>query len=119
MPKVRALRPANSWSKVARALGRLGSPDRAWTADRLVAEGLADRALIAPAPRKPPKDDILLVIAGIKGADPDLGLRAIAARLEEMRIRTTRGGTSRSASSVKALLDRAERFSLVRPAVKS
>jgi len=126
MPKVRALRPANSWGKVARALGRLGSPDRPWTADRLaravhrlVAEGLADRVLIEPAPRKPPKDDILLVIAGIKGADPNLSLRAIAARLEEMRIRTPRGGTSWSASSVKALLDRAERFGLVMPPVVS
>jgi len=120
MPKVRALRPANSWGKVARALGRLGSPDRPWTADRLaravhrlVAEGLAERVLIEPAPRKPPKDDILLVVAGIKGADPGLSLRAIAARLEEMRIRTPRGGTTWSASSVKALLDRAERFELV------
>ncbi|WP_431857790.1 recombinase family protein [Azospirillum sp.] len=122
MPKVRALRPANAWGKVARALGRLGSPDRPWTADRLsravhrlVAEGLAERTLIEPAPRKPPKDDILLVIAGIKGADPALSLRAIAARLEEMRVRTPRGGTSWSASSVKALLDRAERFGLVTP----
>ncbi|MFC5311203.1 recombinase family protein, partial [Azospirillum rugosum] len=35
MPKVRAQRPGNSWATVARALGRLGSPDRPWTADRL------------------------------------------------------------------------------------
>jgi hypothetical protein len=103
------MRPANSWGKVARALSRLGSPDRPWTADRLsravrrlVSEGLAEPALIEPAPRKPPKDDILLVIAGIKGADPDLSLRAVASRLEEMRIRAPRGGTNWSASSVKA-----------------
>jgi len=32
MPKVRALRPQHSWGRVARALGRLGSPDRPWTA---------------------------------------------------------------------------------------
>jgi DNA invertase Pin-like site-specific DNA recombinase len=123
MPRVRAMRPANSWGKVARALGRLGSPDRPWTADRLsravrrlVSEGLAEPVLIEPAPRRPPRDDILLVIAGIKGAGPDLSLRAIATRLEEMRIRAPRGGTSWSASSVKALLDRAERFDLVTPA---
>ena len=121
LPKVRALRPANSWDKTARALGRLGSPDRAWTADRLsravrrlVAEGLAEPALIEPAPRKPPKDDILLVIAGIKGAAPDLSLRAIAARLEEMRISPPRRGATWSASSVKAQLDRAERLGLVK-----
>jgi len=83
---------------------------------RLVPEGLAEPALIEPAPRRPPKDDILLVIAGIRGADPDLSLRAIASCLEEMRIRAPRGGTSWSASSVRALLDRAERFGLVTPA---
>src|SRR4051812_47656971 len=123
MPKVRAMRPANSWGRVVRALGRLGSPDRPWTADRLsravrrlVSEGLAEPALIEPAPRGPPKDDILLVVAGIRGADPDTSLRTIASRLEEMRIRALRGGTSWSASSVKALLDRAERFGLVTPA---
>lgn len=122
MPKVRALRPANSWDKVAKALGTLGSPGQPWTADRLsravrrlVAEGLADPALVGPAPRKPPKDDVLLVVAGIRGADPKISLRAIAARLEEMRIRTPRQGTRWSASSVKALLDRAERMGLVAP----
>jgi len=31
MPRVRAMRPAHSWGKVAWALGRLGSPDRPWT----------------------------------------------------------------------------------------
>lgn len=126
LPKVRALRPAHSWGKVAKSLGWLGSPDQPWTADRLsravrrlVAEGLVEPALIEPAPRKPPKDDILLVIAGIKGADPEISLRAIAARLEDMRIRTPRGGTTWSASSVKALLDRAERTGLVPPTGKA
>lgn len=121
LPKVRALRPAKSWSTVAKALGPLGSPDHPWTADRLsravrrlVAEGLAEPALIEPAPRKPPKDDILLMVAGIKGADPDLSLRAIAARLENLHIRTPRRGTTWSASSVKAVLDRAEQAGLVR-----
>ena len=121
LPKVRALRPGNSWGRVARALGRLGSPDRPWTADRLsravrrlVAEGLAEPELVTPAPRKPPKDDILLVVAGIQGADPTISLRAIAARLEKMRIRTPRRGTTWSASSVKALLDRAKQQGLLR-----
>lgn len=123
MPRVRALRPGKSWGAVAKALGRLGSPEQPWTADRLsravrrlVAEGLAEPGLIGPAPRKPPKDDVLPVIAGIKGTDPAISLRAIAARLEEMRIRPPRGGTAWSASSVKALLDRAERSGLVTPA---
>lgn len=78
LPKVRALRPAKSWGSVAKSLGRLGSPDQPWTADRLsravrrlVAEGLAEPELIDPAPRKPPKDDILLVIAGDQGSRPE------------------------------------------------
>ena len=123
LPKVRSLRPAHSWAKVAKSLGRMGSPDRPWTAERLsravhrlVAEGLAEPELIRHAPRKPPKDDLLLVIAGIKGADPSLSLRAIAARLEEMHIRTPRRGSSWSASSVKSLLDRAEKLGLLKPA---
>lgn len=122
IPKVRALRPAHSWEQVARALGRLGSPDRPWTADRLaravrrlVAEGLVEPALIQRAPRKAPRDDVLLVAAGIRNADPDLSLRAIARRLCELRIRPARGGGTWSASSVKALLDRAERLGLVKP----
>lgn len=120
LPKVRTLRPGSSWAKVAKALGRLGSPDRPWTADRLsravrrlVQEGLVEPELVAPAVRKPPKDDLLLVIAGIKGADPTISLRAIAARLEALRIRTPRRGTAWSASSVKALVDRAERQGLI------
>lgn len=124
LPKVRALRPATPWSAAAKALGNLGSPDRPWTADRLsravhrlVAEGLAEPALIESAPRKPPKDDVLLVVAGIKGADPAISLRAIAARLEDMRIPPPRRGASWSASSVKALLERARRLGLVAPPV--
>lgn len=77
---------------------------------------MVEAALIEPAPRRPPKDDILLVIAGIKGADPEISLRAIAARLEELCIRTPRGGTKWSASSVKNLLDRAKEQRLMRDA---
>lgn len=120
MPTVRRLRPARSWGAVAKALGRLGSPERAWTAERLAravrrltAEGLADAGLSAPAPRAPPREDALSVVAAIRGADPTISLRAVAARLEEMRIRTPRGATTWSASSVKALLARAERLGLV------
>lgn len=120
LPKVRSLRPTQPWNKVAGSLGRLGSPDRPWTADRLsravhrlVAEGLAEPELIRRAQRKPPKDDLLLIIAGIKGADPAISLRSIAARLEDMHIRTPQRNASWSASSVKSLLDRARKLGLV------
>jgi hypothetical protein len=79
----------------------------------LVAEGLVDREVIDAAPRPPAKDDVLNVVSGMKGVDPTLSLRAIASRLEEMRIRPPRGGVGWSASSVKALLDRGRRLGLV------
>jgi DNA invertase Pin-like site-specific DNA recombinase len=121
LPRVRDLRGrGNSWYKVAKSLGLTGSPDRPWTADRLsravhrlVAEGLADRDLIAPVPRSPARDDVLNVVSGMKGADPALSLRAIASRLEEMRIRPPRGGSGWSASSVNVLLDRGRRLGLI------
>jgi len=120
LPKVRSLRPAQPWARVAKALGRSGSPDRPWTADRLsravkrlVADGLADKALLEPAPRRPPPEDVLITIAGIKGADPSLSLRDIAARLEQMRVKAPRGGTTWQPSTVKGLLERARRLGLV------
>jgi hypothetical protein len=121
LPRARDLRGrGNSWGRVAKSLGLTGSPDRHWTADRLsravhrlVAEGLADRELIAAVARPSAKDDVLNVVSGMKGADPTLSLRAIASRLEEMRIRPPRGGAGWSASSVKALLDRGRRLGLI------
>lgn len=126
LPTVRLMRPAAPWPVVAKALDRRGSPDRPWTADRLsravrrlAADGLAEPSLLDAAPRRPPKDDALMVAAGIRGADPGLSLRAIAARLEQLGIPAPRGGTAWSPSSVKSLLDRAARRGLVGPAGKA
>jgi hypothetical protein len=122
LPTVRAMRPAASWARVARSLGRTGSPDRPWTAERLaravralVAEGVVEKELLrAAAPRRRSgTEDALQVVAAIRGADPGATLRAIGERLREMRIRTPRGGVEWSASSVKMLVDRAKAQGLI------
>ena len=82
---------------------------------RLVRERLAAPELIKRAPRRPPEDRLMTLVAGIAIAGPELTLREIAAQLERMRERTPRGGHQWAASSVKHLLDRARRLGLVVP----
>ena len=53
------------------------------------------------------------MVAGIAGTTPRPTLREIAARLEAMRVRTARGGTAWSVSSVANLVARAERLGLL------
>ena len=53
------------------------------------------------------------IVAGIKGANPEITLQEICNRLEKMRERTPRGRTSWQPSSVKMLLERAERLGLL------
>lgn len=82
---------------------------------RLVRERIAEPALIKRAPRRPPEDRLMTLVAGIAIADPHLTLLEIGAQLERMHERTPRGGRQWQASSVKALLDRARRLGLVVP----
>ena len=79
---------------------------RRWTQDRLVravrrlvAEGLADPALLAPAPRRQAPDRLVAIVAGIARSAPHLTLRAIGAELARLRERTPRGGLHWSPSS--------------------
>lgn len=53
------------------------------------------------------------IVAAIRGADPDITLQAICDRLEAMRERTPRGRTHWQPSSVRMLLERAERLGLI------
>ena len=119
LPIVQRMRPQHSWSDVVRVLNH---QDQQWTVERLrrsvrrlVRERLASPELIERAPRRPPEDRLMTLVAGIALADPDLTLREIAAQLERMRERTPRGGHRWAASSVKHLLDRARRLGLVAP----
>jgi DNA invertase Pin-like site-specific DNA recombinase len=119
MPTVHRMRPQHPWEDVVRVLGNSG---QTWTVARLrravrklVAQRIADPALLQPAPRKNPEDRLMTLIAGIAMTDPSLSLREIGAQLERMRERTPRGGLTWSASSVKKQLDRARKAGLDLP----
>jgi DNA invertase Pin-like site-specific DNA recombinase len=119
LPVVRRLRPAHPWTEVAHILNAQLPPGRRrWTEARLIhavrrfaAEGLADPALLSPAPRRRPPDRL---VAAIARANPGLSLRAIGAELTALRERTPRGGVHWAPSSVAHLLARARRAGLLR-----
>ena len=117
LPTVRRMRPNSTWDDVVRVLNQDGSPK--WTVERLrravrraVRERVAEPILLNRAPRNPPEDRLMLLVAGIAMANPDMSLREIGAQLEKMRERTPRGAPKWSASSVKHLLDQAAKLGL-------
>jgi DNA invertase Pin-like site-specific DNA recombinase len=118
LPTVKQLRPQHSWDNVVQILNRTGHD---WTVERLrravhrmVKEKLADPELLARSPRRPPEDRLMKLVAAIAIADPTLSLRAIADQLDQMGERPVRGGRRWQPSSVKALMDEAFRFGLLR-----
>ncbi len=120
LPTVRRMRPSSPWEDVVRVLN-MESGVR-WTVERLrravrraVRERLADPKLLERSPRRPPEDRLMMLVAGIAMANPNMPLRAIGAQLEAMRERTPRGGRQWAASSVKNLLDQAAKLGLAAP----
>ncbi|MBY0334835.1 MAG: recombinase family protein [Acetobacteraceae bacterium] len=129
LPAVRRLRQdGRSWDDVVRYLnarrpgaagaGAAGAPR--WTGERLVRavrrlvdEGLAERELLTPARPAPAPDRLLAVVAGIVRSDPGATLREIGARLEAIRERTPRGGTTWRPGSVAHVLTRARKAGLL------
>lgn len=118
LPTVRQLRPQHSWDSVVHILNRRGYD---WTVERLrravhrmVREKLAEPELLARSPRRGPEDHLMKLVAAIAIADPNLSLREIAAQLDQIGERPARGGRKWQPSSVRALLDEARRFGLVR-----
>ena len=116
LPTVRRMRPDHPWDDVVRVLNQKGAR---WTPERLrravkwlVAERLADSALLTRASPQLPEDRLMILVAGISQSNPDLSLRDIASQLERLHERTPRGSAKWSASSVKNLLDRARRLGL-------
>jgi DNA invertase Pin-like site-specific DNA recombinase len=102
---------ANQWLPTVR---------RDWTPERLrravkwmVAECMADPALLRKSPPRFPEDRLMTLVAGIHSSNQDLMLREIAAQLERLHERTPRGGSKWSPSSVKNLIDRARRSGLL------
>jgi DNA invertase Pin-like site-specific DNA recombinase len=126
LPVVRQMRPGHRWQDVVRVLNAKrdsssGASLSQWTVERLkravkcfVAEGLIEPSLLhQAASRKVSSERLVTLVAGIKRANPDLTLAQIGAQLEAMYERTPRGGTRWSPSSVKSLLDRAEKLRLL------
>ena len=123
LPTVRRMRPGQPWGDVVRVLNR--GQAKKWTVERLrrtvrrlVTEGILKASLLERA--RPQRRDYRLIrlVAGIKAAAPDRTLQQIAALLEAMHERTPRGGTRWHPSSVKHLLDQAERLGLTGSATR-
>ncbi len=117
LPTVRRMRPDHTWDDIARVLKQRGLD---WTPERLrravkwlVAEHLADPALLRKSPPRLPEDRLMTLVAGLHTANPELTLREIAGQLERLHERTPRGGSKWSPSSVKNLIDRAQRTGLI------
>ena len=114
LPTVRRMRPAQPWGDVVRVLNRSGEVK--WTTERLrrtvrrlVAERIVEPSLLERAARQPADDRLIALVAGIATAAPERTLQQIASQLEAMRERTSRGGTRWHPSSVRNLLQQAER----------
>jgi DNA invertase Pin-like site-specific DNA recombinase len=120
VPHVRRLRPNLAWEDVVRIVNGPLPHERQWTQSRLlravnayVRDGFLPPTVLDRAGRRETDDRLPAIVAAIKGADPDITLQAICTRLEAMRERTPRGRTSWQPSSVKMLLERAERLGLL------
>lgn len=114
---VRRMRPDHTWDDIARVLNQRGLD---WTPERLrravkwmVAERMADAALLRKSPPRLPEDRLMTLVAGIHSSNSNLTLREIAAQLKRLHERTPRGGSKWSPSSVKNLIDRARRSGLI------
>lgn len=117
LPTVRRMRPDHSWDDITRVLKQRGFD---WTPERLrravkwmVAEHMADPLLLKKSPPRLPEDRLVRLVAGIHSSNPNLTLREIAAQLERLHERTSRGGSKWSPSSAKNLIDRAQRTGLL------
>ena len=120
VPQVRRLRPDLAWEDVVRIVNGPLPHERQWTQSRLlravnayVRDGFLPPTVLDRAGRRETDDRLPAIVAAIKGADPEITLQAICTRLEAMRERTPRGRTSWQPSSVKMLLERAERLGLL------
>jgi len=120
VPQVRRLRPDLAWEDVVRIINGPLPEARRWTQSRLlravkayVRDGFLPTEVLARAGRREADDRLPAIVAGIKGTNPDITLQAICDRLEAMRERTPRGRMSWQPSSVRMLLERAERIGLL------
>ena len=112
VPDVRRLRPDMPWQDVLAVVNSRLPDSRCWTLQRLVraarayvAEGLLPESVLVRATARRKDDRLPTLVAAMRAARPDV-------TLQEMREPTPRGRTTWYPSSVKSLLDRAERLGL-------
>ena len=121
VPQVRRLRPDMPWEDLVHVINSQLPPGRPdWTVERLtravkrnVCDGLLESRLLDRAKRSDADDRLLVIVAGIAGAAPDMTLQDICDRLEAMRERTPRGRTRWQPTSVRMLLERADTLGLL------
>jgi hypothetical protein len=122
MPTVQRLRPGKPWVDVTKAVNA-GLPSGAKTfrrerliscVRRLAAEGLADPALLAPAPRTKPRKGrlqrqrVLDTIAGLIRSRPTATLRQIGLELTELGHHPPRCGTAWATSTIQTLINKTQ-----------
>jgi DNA invertase Pin-like site-specific DNA recombinase len=121
VPLVRRLRPQMPWEDVLRMVNAgLPAEEKPWRVERLlravrayVRDGFLPETVLARAPRRLGDDRLLVIIAAIRGADPGITLQGICDRLDAMRERTPRGRAKWQPSSVRMLLERAQKVGLL------
>ena len=103
-----------AWDDLARLVKARTGQD--WSVERLkraakryVRDGLLPATVLERAPRRDPGDRLMAIVAGMRHADPDLTLAGIAKRLEQMHERTPRGNAKWYPSTVRMLLQQAEK----------
>ena len=117
VPDVRRLRPDMPWQDVLAVVNSRLPDSRRWTLQRLmraakayVAEGFLPETVMERAAGRRKDDRLPVLVAAMRAARPDVTLQEMCAMLEEMREPTPRGRATWYPSSVKALLERAERL---------
>ncbi len=116
-PDVRRLRPDMPWQDVLSVVNSRLPESRRWTLQRLVraakahvAEGFLPETVLERASGRRKDDRLPVLVAAMRAARPDVTLQEMCDMLEEMREPTPRGRATWYPSSVRSLLERAERL---------